>query len=468
MADLTGMLTGLNDAILRSGSMALGQPTNKTLQQQDAMERAGVTNPMLQIFGRGLGGMLGTDMRSTGDKSAEIMARALQSSDTAMLRKLASEMAKIGDQANAVELINRANEIDKTAQTNLARNADIKAAIAAIQQGVASGRIPRDVASALLQSAATGKLDSKEAAKYASGQVDFGSYKGDTSKVTSVREVPPALVNQLRARKDDPIAKIHLETLTPSDPNAKIDRGAIAAATTYLSKAAEGEGMEWAKKFTTGDWSSIEGLRDIRIEALKNDEPELANAIANQIEDLTAEGRGVDVTKAAAAMNEAMAGGFDEIKRIRNLASQFRSFGDLEAAGLPAIRERLTSALASDDVRALAAFNMFLQSKSVYRRIADNLSKWATGDVSDATVQDYKNIMSAMEEFMRQEVSTGVKNLRAAGGTNNKAYANFYEDVYINSFGGDALDTDKPSDDLMEEYERLNRVYEEMFFQESR
>jgi hypothetical protein len=53
----SGLLTGLQQY-----GQGGGIPADP--KQRDAMQAAGVTNPLLQQFGRGLGGMLGTEMRS--------------------------------------------------------------------------------------------------------------------------------------------------------------------------------------------------------------------------------------------------------------------------------------------------------------------------------------------------------------------------------------------------------------------
>ena len=63
MADLSGMFSNLRQASMPY-QRTPAQPVPTDPQQQTALQAAGVTNPMLQMFGRGLGGMLGTEMRS--------------------------------------------------------------------------------------------------------------------------------------------------------------------------------------------------------------------------------------------------------------------------------------------------------------------------------------------------------------------------------------------------------------------
>ena len=67
-----GLLTGLQQFGQGGGAM----PSDP--RQRNAMQAAGVTNPLLQRFGMGLGGILGTEMRSP----MEQFGSAIQGIDT--------------------------------------------------------------------------------------------------------------------------------------------------------------------------------------------------------------------------------------------------------------------------------------------------------------------------------------------------------------------------------------------------
>lgn len=67
MANIAGMFQGLNQAISGFGGRQQQQQVPQDPLQQNLMQRAGITNPMLQMFGQGLAGVTGTDTRSEMD-----------------------------------------------------------------------------------------------------------------------------------------------------------------------------------------------------------------------------------------------------------------------------------------------------------------------------------------------------------------------------------------------------------------
>ena len=95
----SGLLTGLQQYGQGGGAI----PADP--RQRDAMQAAGVTNPLLQQFGRGLGGMLGTEMRSPAaiqqdqqkaqqEQARQVYSEAL-SADPQKQMELAGQLIKI-------------------------------------------------------------------------------------------------------------------------------------------------------------------------------------------------------------------------------------------------------------------------------------------------------------------------------------------------------------------------------------
>jgi hypothetical protein len=108
----SGLLTGLQQY-----GQGGGIPADP--KQRDAMQAAGVTNPLLQQFGRGLGGMLGTEMRSPAAiQQAEQMAQQEQArqvyseamtADPQKQMELAGQLVKIqGYEKDALALAQQA------------------------------------------------------------------------------------------------------------------------------------------------------------------------------------------------------------------------------------------------------------------------------------------------------------------------------------------------------------------------
>lgn len=97
----SGLLTGLQQYGQGGGAM----PADP--RQRDAMQAAGVTNPLLQQFGRGLGGMLGTDMRSPAEIEKEKQAQALDAAFKASTQGTAAaqqgNVAAVTSQINALQ-----------------------------------------------------------------------------------------------------------------------------------------------------------------------------------------------------------------------------------------------------------------------------------------------------------------------------------------------------------------------------
>lgn len=135
MADLSGMFSNLRQASMPY-QRTPAQPVPTDPQQQTALQAAGVTNPMLQMFGRGLGGMLGTEMRSpqavAQEQARQVYSQALAADPQKQL-ELAGQLVNIaGYEKAALELAQQAKanleEAAKKTQQEQARKANINRA----------------------------------------------------------------------------------------------------------------------------------------------------------------------------------------------------------------------------------------------------------------------------------------------------------------------------------------------------
>ena len=106
MADLSGMFSNLRQASMPYQRQP-AQPVSTDPRQQTALQAAGVTNPMLQMFGQGLGGMLGTEMRSPAQQE-QAMLRGLDLKSDTDLQKLSDFYAKRGEADKAFAYQQRA------------------------------------------------------------------------------------------------------------------------------------------------------------------------------------------------------------------------------------------------------------------------------------------------------------------------------------------------------------------------
>jgi hypothetical protein len=96
----SGLLTGLQQ-------YGQGEGIPADPRQRDAMQAAGVTNPLLQQFGRSLGGMLGTDTRSPAEiekeKQAQAMDAAFKASTQGTAAAQQGNVAAVTRQINALQ-----------------------------------------------------------------------------------------------------------------------------------------------------------------------------------------------------------------------------------------------------------------------------------------------------------------------------------------------------------------------------
>lgn len=132
MANLTGMFQQLNQSLGSYGEGILGQQSTLPLEQQNAMQLAGVNNPLLQRFGMGLGFALGKDMSSVADQfkkaasQLDVNTTEGRSEYLSLLSRLNPEAAvkqamafKKADQDTAlfeIDKINKKAQADKAAK----------------------------------------------------------------------------------------------------------------------------------------------------------------------------------------------------------------------------------------------------------------------------------------------------------------------------------------------------------------
>jgi len=112
----SGLLSGLQNFGQGGGDI----PADP--RQRNTMQAAGVTNPLLQQFGMGLGGLLGADMRSPAVKEKEQLTQSLSaikdpSSYEGMLQM--SKALMQSDPARAIQILTAAEEKRKTDMAKL-------------------------------------------------------------------------------------------------------------------------------------------------------------------------------------------------------------------------------------------------------------------------------------------------------------------------------------------------------------
>lgn len=142
----SGLLTGLQQYGQGGGAM----PADP--RQRDAMQAAGVTNPLLQQFGRGLGGMLGTETRSPAAIANTELSTALSGSPEDQ-KKAAQRLASLGYSEQAIQLLDSAN----AAEQEIALKQQQEAAVKSNIDRATAFKLPQET----INSYASGGIDEK-------------------------------------------------------------------------------------------------------------------------------------------------------------------------------------------------------------------------------------------------------------------------------------------------------------------
>lgn len=119
----SGLLRGLQQFGQGGGSM----PDDP--RQRNAIQAAGVTNPLLQQFGMGLGGMLGTEMRSPQQIASSEVSTALTGTPEDQL-KAAQRLASLGYTEQAMQLMEQARAAQEEIKQKQLREEAIKSNVA--------------------------------------------------------------------------------------------------------------------------------------------------------------------------------------------------------------------------------------------------------------------------------------------------------------------------------------------------
>ena len=101
--NLSGMFQNLGGATDALSKSIMGSPVPEDPMQRNAMQRMGVTNPLLQQFGQGLGTALGQEMRSP-DEQLKAAMKGVNLSDPRALLAMADKMKNI-DPISAAKLV---------------------------------------------------------------------------------------------------------------------------------------------------------------------------------------------------------------------------------------------------------------------------------------------------------------------------------------------------------------------------
>lgn len=176
------------------------------------------------------------------------------------------------------------------------------------------------------------------------------------------------------------------------------------------------------------DLDTIEGLQQAQRAAYFNlSNASLANAISPLIEQMKDPGvkEGLDILQTQPEVKQAQE---DLI-----LVNKFKSLAPLTAvdtAGASRLLQRIVTATAPNDLKAVAELNAFTTAQGLKDRIDDFFSMVVTGQLSEETIREYQNTINAIEELSNRQITNAARRLSIYGNDREQKAAqnvlNFY------------------------------------------
>jgi len=176
------------------------------------------------------------------------------------------------------------------------------------------------------------------------------------------------------------------------------------------------------------DLDTIEGLQQAQRAAYFNlSNASLANSIGTLIEQKKDPGvkEGLDILQTQ-----------PEVKQAQEdlvLVNKFKSLApltDVDTAGASRLLQRIVTATAPNDLKAVAELNAFTSAQGLKDRIDDFFSMVVTGQLSEETIREYQNTINAIEELSNRQITNAARRLSIYGNEREQRAAqnvlNFY------------------------------------------
>jgi post-segregation antitoxin (ccd killing protein) len=362
----------------------------------------------------GLGGMFGIDTRSPAQiqqaelaklKRAEQMAsleqtgQGLQQSSYA-LRKAAN----LGEQGRElirqrdIGLISDAELVDKAnAVANTRNEVVINKTLNAYEKALKSGN--QTVINTL-----------EERLLNAGVEVTQLEARREAAAKEGGRIAPPTLIAQLEslAASGDMLAKSHLENISGGSPQ----QASVNSALSYVKDQVKPKAASY---LTANDFANADSLANAQQAALMNGDVGVAGQLGQMREQVLASEvnlNAADVVEIATAVNP----NYKDIKQRQLSLGQAKELLMLPgAAGSAELARRSISDIQRSDAKSLEAMRQFARSASIDQRIRDSLNMFVSGELSDATTQDYINIADKLSQYYTNQINQTALQLLQSG-----------------------------------------------------
>jgi len=95
---------------------------------------------------------------------------------------------------------------------------------------------------------------------------------------------------------------------------------------------------------------------------------------------------------------------WDQHVERRSLAAEINQLRTTGGAGSQRLIERVLTSGFPNDLKAVQELESFTSSKSLWRRLTDGVTKIATGQTRDITLDEYEAIAQGLEELSNQRI----------------------------------------------------------------
>jgi hypothetical protein len=152
------------------------------------------------------------------------------------------------------------------------------------------------------------------------------------------------------------------------------------------------------------DFTDQAAIQKARQTALMNNDVGVAQQLGTMAEELVANEVNLnakDVIDIASAVNPE----YPVLKKNQlSLRTAVELLSQEPGAGTVELLERSITDIARSDAKSLEAMKRFSKSKAIDQRLADSLSMLISGELTNATVQDYRNIATSLLDFYTREL----------------------------------------------------------------
>ncbi len=373
----------------------------------------------------GLGGMFGVDTRSPqqlaqaeaaklkeAQQRAALEASGQQASQSAYALRQAADLGDTGRKLirqRDLGLISDAQLLEQVSQINQSRlSKDQNKGLFEYERMLRQGQTDQ----------ARQKADELIAMGVSVDDLDKRRTSAETAISKTGAVVPKSLTDGLSqmAASGDSVAQAYLEAVS-SD---KATSTTVNSALSYFKDQTK-TGLDEVPYLQGVDFTNQTAIQKARQTALMNNDVGVAQQLGTMADELAAKQVNLnakDVIDIASAVNPE----YPVLKKNQlSLKTAVELLAQDPGAGSVELIERSITDIARSDAKSLEAMKRFSRSKAIDQRVADSLSMFISGELTNATIQDYRNIATSLLDFYTRELEGTALQLLGSGNAEDQA-----------------------------------------------